>query len=124
MSQRTCTACGAVSDSELARIDAAAARRGLSRSEFVRSASLFAAGHEEAWFHDLRRTAVRNLERAGVSRSVAMKLTGHKTEAVFTRYAIADETALQEGVEKLARLHGDGDDDGRTAIPLQEARGG
>ena len=54
--------------------------------------------------HDCRRTAVRNLERAGVSRSVAMKLTGHKTEAVYRRYAIVCEQDLREGVEKLARL--------------------
>lgn len=53
----------------------------------------------------LRRTAVRNLERADVPRSVAMKLTGHKTESVYRRYAIADSRALAEGVEKLARLH-------------------
>ncbi len=53
--------------------------------------------------HDFRRTAVRNLERAGVSRSVAMKLTGHKTESVYRRYAIVVEQDLREGVEKLAR---------------------
>jgi len=54
--------------------------------------------------HDFRRTAVRNLERAGVSRSTAMKLTGHQTESVYSRYAIVDEKDLAEGVKKLAAL--------------------
>ena len=58
--------------------------------------------------HDLRRTAVRNLERAGVPRSVAMKLTGHKTEAVYRRYAIVAKSDLEEGVAKLAKLHQEG----------------
>lgn len=53
-----------------------------------------------------------HLERAGVPRSVATKLTGHKTEAVYRRYAIADAAALAEGVEKLARLHA-----GKSAQP-------
>ncbi|MDT8369930.1 MAG: site-specific integrase [Longimicrobiales bacterium] len=79
------------------------------------------AGLEGAWFHDLRRTAVKNLEKAGVSRSVAMKLTGHKTESVYRRYAIADEVALTEGVEKLARLHQDGTE-GRSIVPIDTAR--
>jgi len=55
--------------------------------------------------HDFRRTAVRNLERAGVPRSTAMALVGHKTEAIYRRYAIADEAMLREGASKLAALH-------------------
>jgi integrase len=54
--------------------------------------------------HDLRRTAVRNLERASVPRSVAMKLTGHKTESVYRRYAIADERDLRVAVERLEAI--------------------
>ncbi len=49
---------------------------------------------------------MRNLERAGVPRSVAMRLTGHKTEAVYRRYAIVAKSDLEEGVAKLAKLHG------------------
>jgi len=51
--------------------------------------------------HDFRRTAVRNLERAGVPRSVAMKLTWHKTESVHRRYAIVDHRDLRVAVERL-----------------------
>jgi integrase len=65
-------------------------------------------------FHDLRRTAVRNLERAGVSRSVAMKLTGHKTESVYRRYAIVSEGDLAQGVAKLASLHEEPAQEGRV----------
>jgi integrase len=52
--------------------------------------------------HDFRRTAVRNLERAGVPRSTAMAMVGHKTEAIYRRYAIVDGTMLKEGAAKLA----------------------
>jgi integrase len=64
-----------------------------------------AAGVPGRLVHDFRRTAVRNLERAGVPRSAAMKMTGHKTEAVYRRYAIVDEAMLQESAAKLSALH-------------------
>jgi len=52
--------------------------------------------------HDFRRTAVRNLERAGgVPRKVAMAMIGHKTESVYRRYDIVTESDLHAAAARL-----------------------
>lgn len=51
-----------------------------------------------------RRTAVRNLERAGVPRSSAMAMVGHKTEAIYRRYAIVYAGALKDAAARLDRM--------------------
>jgi len=56
--------------------------------------------------HDFRRTAARNLERAGVPRSVAMKITGHRTEAVYRRYTITSEADQREAAARLGTFLG------------------
>ena len=56
-------------------------------------------------FHDQRRTAVRNMERAGIQRTIARGCSGHLTESIYTRYAIgAEKDALAVG-EQMTEFH-------------------
>jgi integrase len=57
--------------------------------------------YEGLIFHDLRRSGVRNLDRAGVSRTVAMAISGHKTESVYRGYNIVSARDLQLATAKL-----------------------
>jgi integrase len=57
------------------------------------------AGVPGRLFHDLRRSAVKNLDEAGVSRDVAMSISGHRTQAMYTRYNIADVKRKRKALE-------------------------
>jgi integrase len=59
--------------------------------------------HTQVFIHLLRRTAARNLIKAGVDRRVAMKITGHKTEHIFERYNIKTTDDAREALLKVGK---------------------
>jgi integrase len=55
--------------------------------------------------HDMRRTAIRNMVKAGISRKRAMQISGHLTESVFNRYDIGTEDDAVESGVTLREYH-------------------
>lgn len=104
------------------------------RTEWARACTLVGLGSSEAqeseaghkWVrynglivHDLRRSAVRNLVRAGATENVAMKISGHKTASVFRRYDIVsteDVSAAMRAVETFALGNGHKVKLGKTSL--------
>ena len=60
-----------------------------------------AAGLDTLILHDLRRSGITNMRRAGIDESTAMKISGHKTVSVFRRYKIEGTRDMSEGLERL-----------------------
>jgi integrase len=76
---------------------------GTQRDSFVRAweTATTAAGFPGKLVHDCRRSAIRNLIRAGVHEKTVMSISGHTTRSTFDRYNITSETDLQDAATKL-----------------------
>jgi len=78
------------------------------------------AGMPGLLFHDVRRSAVRNMGRDGVSQAVAMKITGQKTDSVYRRYRIVGEQNMQQALERVQAANTRNKK--RRVVPISEVK--
>jgi integrase len=71
--------------------------------------------------HDMRRSGVRNLRRAGNDEHDCMEINGHKTRAVFDRYDIIDEDDQRRALERQQEYKRQQIEQGRKVVPIRQA---
>jgi len=79
------------------------------------------AGHEGRLPHDMRRSAVRNFRKSGLSESDGMMLSGHKTRSVYERYNIRDDQDAIEAMERVQE-HLKKEAENRKVVPIKRER--
>jgi integrase len=94
-------------------------RRGNPIKSFRRAfqAAAKAIGFSNLVPHDMRRSAVRNFRKAGLSESDGMKLSGHRTRSVYDRYDIIDDEDSREAMRRAQQYAKQ--EAGRKVIPLR-----
>ena len=83
--------------------------KGSSISAKAWAKACLAAGVPWLRFHDLRRSAVRNTDRAGIARAIIRRIIGHETDAMFDRYLIVDQRDIHEAGNKAEQYLRDQD---------------
>lgn len=68
--------------------------------------------------HDMRRSAVRNFRRAGLSEHEGMKLSGHETDSIYRRYDIISDDDLTESMNRVQE-HLKKEAENRKVVPLK-----
>ena len=90
-------------------------------------------GYRGRLYHDLRRTAITNMVNSGIPEKVAMMISGHRTAAVFKRYHIVVESALEDAAEfyeqrmqkqiaKMLAAEGEIENRSKTGLTAKKAR--